>query len=87
MPDPTSPLVGAARNLVAARQAWEATLLEAKTAAGIVQQARDVGDPAEMIDAFQVLADHAASAVTPAEAQYHTMRLVFERLLEESQGQ
>jgi len=69
--DPRSSLVRAAQNLVAARQEWEAALLEAKTTAGMVQQARDVGDPAQMIDADQVLANHAASAVTPAEAQYH----------------
>jgi hypothetical protein len=56
----------------------------AEDGVGEVQHARDVGDPAEMIEAYQVLADYAASAVAPAEAEYQTVRLVFERLCDES---
>jgi hypothetical protein len=78
------PLVRAAQNLVNARHQWEGALLEAKTAAGMVQHARDRRDPVEMVDAYQILADYAASAVAPAEAEYETVRLVFERLREES---
>jgi hypothetical protein len=77
-------MVRAAQHLIDARHEWEAALLEQKTAAGMVQHARDVGDPAEMIDAYEVLADYAARAVAPAEAEYQTVRLVFERLRDES---
>jgi hypothetical protein len=82
--DPRPALVKAAQNLVTARQGWEAALLEKQAAAAMVRQASDVGDPAEIVDAYQVLADYAASAVGPAEAEYQTVRLVFERLRDES---
>ena len=82
--DPMPPLARAAQNLVNAQYNLRGAQLEATTAAEMVQNSKNAGDPTEMVEAYQVLADHGSSAVAPAQADYETARDTFERLRSEA---
>lgn len=78
--DPMPPLVRAAQNLVTARQNLEGAQIDAKSATAMVERSQNAADPDELVDAYRVLAEYAASAIGPAEAEYQMARMIFERM-------